>query len=130
MKRSELKVYHVFFISLLSLFILVTSSCTSDCPGQNADLTIENQWEHSIYVEVYTGGLVTHTSSLNSGERVTFSVSTDEIEVKTREKGFLLFPDRENTTLEVTGCWDYEVLAYTDPNNSDRHYLETNHVPR
>ena len=130
MKHFSLKYGQFLLLSLLSLFILSASSCTTDCPDEFSDLTIQNQWRQSIYVEVYTGGNITHNTSLNWGEEVTFRVNTQKIEVRTREKGFILFPDRESTTVEVTGCWNYDVIAYTDPNNSDRHYLETNHVPR
>ncbi len=120
----------VFFTVLLFLFMFLLSSCTDECVADNAELTVSNDWNRSIYVEIYSGGYVTHSASLDRGEQISFTVDINEIEVRTREKGFLLFPDRENATIDATGCWNYEVFAYTDPNNSDRHYLETNHVSR
>lgn len=128
MKLSIPKTNQVFFIILLSFSLLFLASCNSDCPGQKSDLTIENQWNRSIHVEVYTGGYVTHNTSLSSGERITFRVENREIEVRTREKGFLLFPDRTTTSFDARGCWNYEVIAYTDPNNGEKHFLETNQI--
>lgn len=130
MKTILHKNQSVFFAVLLTFFMCTLSSCTDECVGNNAKITFSNDWNRSIHVEIYSGGYITHNASLDEGERISFTVNVNEIEVRTREKGFLLFPDRENATIDATGCWNYEVFAYTDPNNSERHYLETNHVPR
>lgn len=127
MKTILQKISKVFFLPLLALATIFVSSCSSECPDRNSDLTVENQWSKSIYVEVYSGGYVTHNASLDEGERITFRVDKQEVEVRTREKGFILFPDRTTTSFDARGCWDYEVIAYGDPNNNERHYLETNH---
>lgn len=120
----------VFCTMLLSLLVLTMSSCSTECVGENATVEISNQWNRSIYVEVYSGGYVTHNVTLHDGEHISFIVDINEIEIRTREKGFLLFPDKDIAHIDASGCFDYEVIAYTDPNNHDRHFLETNHVPR
>jgi hypothetical protein len=130
MKTKRHQIARVFFFHLLTLSALFMSSCTSDCPGENVYLTIENQWNRPIYVEVISGDYVTHNASLDEGEEITVRVNQSQIEVRTREKGFLLFPDRTQLSFEAQGCWDYEVIAYANPNNFDSHYLETNQTPQ
>ena len=130
MKSILLKTKQVFFLPLLTLAVLSISSCTSECPDRNSDLTVLNQWNRSIYVEVYSGGYVTHNASLSAGEQITFRVDKQEVEVRTREKGFILFPDRTTTSFDARGCWDYEVIAYADPNDGEFHYLEMNQMAK
>ncbi|MGB0805877.1 MAG: hypothetical protein ACPGRC_04250 [Salibacteraceae bacterium] len=130
MKSIVLKIKQVFFLLLLTLAVFSMSSCSSECPDRNSDLTVENQWNKPIYVEIYSGGYVTHNASLNTGEQITFKVDKQEVEVRTREKGFILFPDRTTASFDARGCWDYEVIAYGDPNNGERHFLETNQMAK
>ena len=126
MKRNRLKIERVFFYPLLVLLILVISSCTNDCPGGIPEVTVINQWNRTIHIELYTHGYVTHSTTLHVGEQITMDIDENEVEIRSREKGFLLFPDRTTAQFDARGCWRYEAIAYTDPNNPNRHYLEIN----
>ncbi|UTW65419.1 hypothetical protein KFE94_12230 [bacterium SCSIO 12643] len=105
------------------LFLLVfASSCTRECDGTNPEITISNQWDHPIFMEVIRNGYVTHNATLGEGEQITVMVNSERIEIRTREYG-VIFPDRSSTTFNARDCWEYRVTA-VPADDDDEHILE------
>ncbi len=105
------------------LFLLVfVSSCTRECDGTNPEITISNQWDHPIFIEVIRNGYVTHNATLGEGEQIKVMVNSERIEIRTREYG-VIFPDRSTTIFNARDCWEYRVTAVPADDN-DEHILE------
>ena len=105
------------------LFLLVfASSCTRECNGTNPEITVSNQWDHPIFIEVIRDGYVTHNATLGEGEEITVMVNSERIKIKTREYG-VIFPDRSSITFNARDCWEYRVTA-VPADDEDEHILE------
>jgi hypothetical protein len=108
---------------LLLLAILFWSSCTRECDGTNPEVTINNQWDHPIFIEIVRNGYVTHNATLGEGESITVTVNSEQIKVRTREYG-VIFPDRSSISFNARDCWEYRVTAVSDDTDDNEHDLE------
>lgn len=120
--RTTLQLLKTSPLAIFLFLLLFASSCTRECNGTNPEITVSNQWDHPIFIEVIRNGYVTHNATLGEGEQITVTVNSEQIKVRTREYG-VIFPDRSSTSFNARDCWEYIVTAVPSDDPRD-HELE------
>lgn len=115
---------------LVSIFVLLLSltlvSCETDCIKNFGSVTVRNESDLELYVEVDVDGVVVERTNLFAGQYTEVAVGEGLVTVRAKETGFLFQPQYSRVSYSHSGCSFYEVTAHSQNSWPQTHYLSLN----
>lgn len=114
------------FTCFLLVLTLVVQSCDYQCLSGRDQVTIYNNSDLELYVEVLVDGTMQYRNNIYMGDYDEISVPSGVVTVRTKESGSLFQPNYQMVSYTANGCASYNIHAHSVNSwaNYGEHYLE------